>query len=52
MRRGGHRRWGFSVRAVGWNPYVEEDQQAQGPPPPFQGEPRQAPEHGSLTTGP
>ena len=29
--------------------HVEEDQEAQGPAPPFEGEPRQASEHGPLT---
>jgi hypothetical protein len=30
--------------------YVQEDQEAQGPDAPFQGEPRQAPEHGPRLT--
>ena len=32
--------------------YVEEDQEAQGPDAPFQGEPRQAPQHGPRLTKP
>ncbi len=33
----------YTVTLVG---YVEEDQEAQGPDAPLQGEPRQAPQHG------
>ena len=35
---------------VGLRPYVEEDQEAQGPPAPQQGEPRQASQHGAWLT--
>ena len=41
-------RWGLVIGAVGSWTYVEEDQQAQGPAPPLEGEPRQASQHGSL----
>ena len=37
--------------AVAWQPYVEEDQEAQGASAALQGQPRQASQHGSRVTG-
>ncbi len=48
----GERRHGRSDRVVapvGLHPYVEEDQEEEGQDAPFEGESRQAPQHGSLT---
>lgn len=39
--------WVRGVCVVAWQPYVEEDQEAQGPAPSFEGEPRKATQHGS-----
>jgi hypothetical protein len=48
QRKRGGLRGGLVGGGVAWHPYVEEDQEEEGQDAPFEGESRQAPQHGPL----